>query len=806
MTQREAEVIMLKAIIRNRDLRPSLIEILSKGKISDELQPLFIAVFMCLENKDELTPEDLAASLTEEAVESLFENPPTEEEIQRSIMIFNEQNAAAKQAIQKIALWKKVIDNLTRRLDKGEITPETWIERTLNVLPSSRNEKAKILREDLEKKEKDLKEAMAEISALKGRIIDAEASVKKAAAAEERTRGLESELRIKDTAISSQNEIIENLKKDLRNEREKLEKLEKAEKEQEATKKDAGEEEAEKNRIAEEERAKISELEGIIKDKDGEIAAVKAEITEKDGLIDQLKIAVRSLGPGSRPESDPGKEKEIERLKAENDGIRAENEALRKEIDGLDSASREKEEKLNSLRTKAKALLQKTKDRESVYEASKAEIEELRKKLKDAENRSRDDREALENGERRIRDLENENEALKNAADSGSSAKITPSEKELIAKNALIKSRDDQIARMKAEIESLKKKKSEDRNEHRLTLKPAHQEAAANEGHPETDAKDGEASERAKEAVSLDAWDSVLENITDNAPSVFPPLRTGFEPINQNLGGLSGLTVIQSDPKRGKTSMALQIAFDTLVRNRDAFCVYYTTDHLPEALYCRLISQISGIPVREIENGNTDFKERHDREMLKQSCELIDDCRNRMAIVGMEHLPDSMEDLKLHMGAIMEKNVCDRGVLIIDALPAFLSHIAHKSGHTSDEILGDLRAFMNIYALTIVGTGQGRESSDSEIMKSIMYASDHQLEIQSDKSEKTDTSCIDLIISVTSRNSEPFLMNVTYNPPVCRFTGRNKRFKARKIAPQPPGTQMPKQQPQRYQKQKPALS
>lgn len=362
-------------------------------------------------------------------------------------------------------------------------------------------------------------------------------------------------------------------------------------------------------------------------------------------------------------------------------------------------------------------------------------------------------------------------------------------ETELASKNASINSKQDQIERLKKENKILK--------ENYLTNGAS--------------ASIGDDTSNQKHIFLEDVWSNVLNNINEHIPSIFLPLETGFAPINSKIGGLSGLTAICGQPKTGKTSLALQLSFETLVRNEGSFSIFYTTDHIPEYLYCRLISQLSGVKLKNIMLGNIENLSEDETKFLQKTCSLINLYKDKLAIISMENMPKSIGDLKLQIGSITAKNDCDKGLIVIDSILPFINNMSQSSGLSPAELLNELRILINQYSLTLITTARSK-TDESELITDVMYASDHILEICYEAAEdnlntdlKTDSK--DIMVYVASRDAKSFPMDLTFNLETCGFAEQNKKFKARKISNSSNiGNKIIKKEAKVYASPKPSLS
>lgn len=186
----------------------------------------------------------------------------------------------------------------------------------------------------------------------------------------------------------------------------------------------------------------------------------------------------------------------------------------------------------------------------------------------------------------------------------------------------------------------------------------------ASKARKETPVRDAcQISNRLHEVFDRMAMQSAMKNRTE-------PLRTGYEDMDEIIGGieLGELVAIDGDRGSGKTAMMLGIAIET-ARSSPLPIMIYSQTHSAQQLTRRLLSMTTGVPIVRIEaadlsdaewnllsNASTWLKEKDIRIMdLDQSipelCASINRC-DTPALVIVDGLstealdPDNMKILK----------------------------------------------------------------------------------------------------------------------------------------------------------------
>ena len=270
--------------------------------------------------------------------------------------------------------------------------------------------------------------------------------------------------------------------------------------------------------------------------------------------------------------------------------------------------------------------------------------------------------------------------------------------------------------------------------------------------------------------------DIVLQNIREGYPSLNNPMKIGVDQIqiNRRLGGLQGITAICGNSQCGKTSLALQFSLESLMNNEHGFVLFYTSDHLPEEMYCRMTSQLSGIDLHEIQYGSVNLGDEQIADIINQACTLISSFKNRLKIISAEHFPQSVEEFKNQIEEMIKFTNGGRGLIVIDSMRGMVAELKDDEQH----IINALRKLINTYSLNAIITKYGKKSEKDEPINS----ADTVLEFQPDRIVKNkDTGEDDLIIQAASRYSEPFQIQMTFSPKTCFFNARNKKFKARVV-------------------------
>lgn len=278
-------------------------------------------------------------------------------------------------------------------------------------------------------------------------------------------------------------------------------------------------------------------------------------------------------------------------------------------------------------------------------------------------------------------------------------------------------------------------------------------------------------------------WDNVYGNLQAYQKPTAIELKTGFSEIDDRLGGLSGISVLAGPPKKGKTSFSLQLAFETVVHN-DSFLIYYTTDNRPESLYCKLLSQISGIPVKTIIKAEFDKMTDMQKHMLSQAMDFVNGLSNRIFIIGNDMMPKNKEQFRTQIESVISGSNCLLGLIVIDTLNIFADSLDWDNRHDSvSETLIMFRNLQTEYDIVFFGTTYSDNSASSQRLR---YMVDNIFDMRfgagkaaTDSHNFSKDGYLDLV--VTSREFGDFNLPLALSKDSLSFVTRKKAFKARQI-------------------------
>ncbi len=280
-------------------------------------------------------------------------------------------------------------------------------------------------------------------------------------------------------------------------------------------------------------------------------------------------------------------------------------------------------------------------------------------------------------------------------------------------------------------------------------------------------------------------WDVVFSRLRDSRRPYVTELLTGFEELDKRLGGLTGISLLYGPPKKGKTSLALQLSFET-VANNDSFLIYYTTDNRPEALYCRLIAQLSGINPKVILSGNLNNLDEIEKKMFWQSTDFINSLSNRIHIIGIDSIPKNYGELKKQIDSVSELSGMNTGLITVDSFPVFSECIDISSDvNRLSETMTMLRKMQTMYNICVLGVSYTDSSSE---LNRIRYMADNIYDMRFNVGKTPgDNShgnvlkdgAVDLWVS--SREFGEFYVPLMMSRESLLFTPRTKSFKARPI-------------------------
>ena len=689
------------------------------------------------------------------------------------------------------------VDSLTEEL---ETTIKKVDELTASLKLSDnavqeQSEKIKKLNEELKKKDEDEKIKIQQSKKTFEQQINN---------LNEIIKNLKDEIKERIEKDENKNTAIEELIKDNTNLKEKVQKLE-----DELKNRD----EEDKTKDNDDNSEKIEQLENKIKEleKELELKDEEAKTIQKDEdsqkEIERLNDKIKELEQELELKDEEAKTIKEDDKKTEDD------ENSQNEIDELKERIKELEQELKIKDEEAKTIKE---DENSEQEAFEQELNNLNEIIQhlETELKTRDEEDKIKNSENnllkdkyeqeikglniKIQKLESELDTINELNDisitANNDSKIEKLEDKIKSLEEELKKRDELEAEFdEREIEFAENirnliKENQELQEKAKTLESKEEEIKKlHEDLKKAEKKNTHVIHEVvnKQELSQESTfnfeddellDIVLQNIREGYPSLNNPMKIGVDQIqiNRRLGGLQGITAICGNSQCGKTSLALQFSLESLMNNESGFVLFYTSDHLPEEMYCRMTSQLSGIDLQEIQYGSINFEDEQIVDIINQACTLISSFKNRLKIISAEHFPKSVEELKSQIESMVKFTNGGRGLIVIDSMRGMVAELKDDEQH----IINTLRKMINTYSLTTIITKYGKKTDKDEAINS----ADTVLEFQADRVVKNkDTGENDLIIQAMSRYTEPFQIQMTFSPKTCFFNARNKKFKARVV-------------------------
>lgn len=315
-------------------------------------------------------------------------------------------------------------------------------------------------------------------------------------------------------------------------------------------------------------------------------------------------------------------------------------------------------------------------------------------------------------------------------------------------------------------------------------------------------------------------WDRLYQKYRTSELKGMTGLDPGFPEFTGRFGGLRGTTMIYGPAKTGKTALALQLAFG-VVMHSNSFLMYYTADSIPESIYFRILSRVSGIAYEKFVKNSLEQLDRKEMENLSRSMKKLEQLNDRINVIGNHLIPMNTEFFKNQIKEFTQKNPQQRGLIVIDSLDSFSNYIYYDgSGQETRtiqclNILREIEAEYGVTVLTITGGGDElREQSRQHTLKNLVdnfieiIPKNHGYTGEENFSNKIrENEELDLMF--TCRDADNLYLPMLLSRDCLKFSVRKKGFKARKIdwdqqEKQPQGQQLPEEAPKLQQKAKPA--
>ncbi len=285
-------------------------------------------------------------------------------------------------------------------------------------------------------------------------------------------------------------------------------------------------------------------------------------------------------------------------------------------------------------------------------------------------------------------------------------------------------------------------------------------------------------------------------------------IETGITPLDKATMGLSGVILLGGIAGQGKTSLALQIAYETCERGTPV--IFYSLEMPKRAIFTKILNRLSSVSYADIllkgrpyldpETQNTDLMgEKVDYHSLfsKDEAEALDEARNKLVKIGSRFYVRSRErgeqpinftTLEAEINLVKAQHNAEQVLVVVDHLQVFDYRKDEKERATDQidkesKLIDRFKEASERTATPILlisqKNKQGFNSSGLESIKGsvdLVYLADVVMFLESETETKDDTMYngyrfIKLVISKNRYNS-PRTLTFTFN-------GKNSNFEAK---------------------------
>jgi len=261
--------------------------------------------------------------------------------------------------------------------------------------------------------------------------------------------------------------------------------------------------------------------------------------------------------------------------------------------------------------------------------------------------------------------------------------------------------------------------------------------------------------------------DGYYDSLGDGTRSLIG-IESCIKQLDEATLGLEGITVLAGMPGRGKTTLALQMAFDTCEKNGVPILIYSL--EMPKyAIYTKILSRLSKVPYNTILLGGKDYltgnkpqtKGINLKTLIDSASQknLLDaqarfgNVSDRFYVVDKTIRDISMEMLEGHINYLMRKHQQERILVIIDHLQIFPIDNYRDLKDKIDKIISEFKGINERTKSPMILISQknraGYKSSGVESLMGsagIEYTADIVLNMVSEYEKKKDSKDDDSII------------------------------------------------------------
>lgn len=153
------------------------------------------------------------------------------------------------------------------------------------------------------------------------------------------------------------------------------------------------------------------------------------------------------------------------------------------------------------------------------------------------------------------------------------------------------------------------------------------------------------------EEAPLPTIDTLLQSFIDwrktNAGRFFIGMESGMPRIDAALSGWRGLCLLAAQPGIGKTTLALQVGTQILLRSPDPVVVFFSAEMRGRDLAGRLLTMQTQLHYRKLALPDADSRmaERHDAQMLEAQRHYHERLGSRLVIFSPDQIDGASRDL-----------------------------------------------------------------------------------------------------------------------------------------------------------------
>lgn len=198
--------------------------------------------------------------------------------------------------------------------------------------------------------------------------------------------------------------------------------------------------------------------------------------------------------------------------------------------------------------------------------------------------------------------------------------------------------------------------------------------------------------------------DSIFDQFGDGSRQ-FTGLQTGFDKLDDATLGLDGLIVLSGKSGGGKTSLAIQLAYQIL-ELENAPVIIYSLEMGKRQVLARLLAQTAKIEERNIHragktNSVNDYLSKSDYEKLANKREYLKKIGGKLYIIDRADGLLSFDAIKEQLKLIKALHKTDKAFVVVDHLQVF--NVNREQSYYADQIGKEtaiINGFKDIQELT----------------------------------------------------------------------------------------------------------